>query len=196
MEDRDLLADYVTTGSRDVLGQLISRHLDLVYSAALRQLRDSHLAHDVTQAVFLVLLRRAHTIANPAALAAWLLSTTRYACKDAIKQEHRRQRHERSAAKMAPTSTPAMADSTWDEIAPQLDDALAKLSDADRTAVVLRYFERKSHSEVATALGITEAAAQKRIARAIDRLRDFFARKQISTAMPAILPLLAVHAKT
>src|SRR5687768_14587167 len=101
-DDSTLLTEYVRGRAEPVFRRLVQRHIDLVYSAALRQVRDPHLAEDVTQAVFIVLARKAHTIRHEAALAGWLLSTTRYVAATANRARARRRRHEQKAAAMNP----------------------------------------------------------------------------------------------
>src|SRR5256886_17244608 len=74
----------------------------------------------------------------------------------------------------------AGSDVSWEHIAPHLDAALGELAEPDRDALLLRYFERKSAREMARALGTTEEAAQKRVSRAVERLRDFLAKRSVS----------------
>ena len=102
MTDSQLLYDYVEHRSEAAFAQLVSRHIDLVYAAARRQVRDTHLAEDVTQAVFIVLARKAHRVRNGAVLTAWLLSSARYAAGNVITSESRRRHHETEASSMAP----------------------------------------------------------------------------------------------
>src|SRR6478736_5956506 len=100
MDDSDLLCQYVG-GSQTALAELVKRHLNLVYGAALRQVRDPGLAEDVAQQVFIVLSRKAPRLTGHRVLAAWLYNVTRYLALDALKMRDRRRRHEREAAEMA-----------------------------------------------------------------------------------------------
>src|SRR2546422_439657 len=93
--DMDLLLEYVKHGSEPAFATLVSRHLGHVYSTALRQVRDVQLAQDVTQAVFIILARRAATIPRRTILSGWLFRTARLASLDATKIEGRRQLYER-----------------------------------------------------------------------------------------------------
>src|SRR4051794_2258210 len=91
--DEQLLAAYVATRSHDAFAAIVRRHVDLVYAAARRQVRDAHLADDVTQSVFIVLARKARSVPR-GALAGWLLKTARYASFNAAKLEARRRARE------------------------------------------------------------------------------------------------------
>src|SRR6478735_6464191 len=76
-DDHALLSDYLN-GCEPAFSALVHRHIDLVYSAALRQVRDPHTAADVTSAVFMVLARKASHLSRATVVPAWLHSTTRF----------------------------------------------------------------------------------------------------------------------
>jgi RNA polymerase sigma factor (sigma-70 family) len=204
MTDQQLLQDYVETGSQDAFAQLVSRHVDLVYGAALRQVRNSHLAEDVTQAVFILLAKKAAGLKREIVPAAWLLTATRYASLDALKLEGRRRKHESRAAQMAmpahesgaaagPTPIQTLeadeAERRWAAIKPHLDEAMNRLAENDRRAVVLKYYEKKTFREIGQALGIEEEAARKRVTRATQKLRGLLAERG-SFVAEAMLPLV------
>jgi DNA-directed RNA polymerase specialized sigma24 family protein len=136
MNDRDLLQNYVRDGSEPAFAELVGRYVDVVYGSARRQVRDAHLAEDVTQAVFIVLAKKAAAI-RPETLPGWLIKATTYASKNALQSQARRQRHERKAAEMFSTTT-ANASGSEPDIAPLLDAALLRLGSLDRTIVTLR----------------------------------------------------------
>src|SRR6478672_9349150 len=152
MDDQGLLEAYARGRSEEALTQLVRRHIDLVHSAALRQVRDAHLAQDVTQTTFISLATHARSLTGERVLSAWLLVTARNAALDALKARARRTRHEREAAQMAQQLRDNPQDSQWEDIAPHLDSALASLGVQDRRAVTLRYFEGCSSDEVARRL--------------------------------------------
>src|SRR5688500_1673438 len=201
MTDADALHAYVTTASSEACASLVRAHIDLVYTAARRQVRDAHLADDVTQAVFVILARKARSIRAANLLPGWLLRTTRYAALNATHLAARRRHHERQAAAM---NSPIAADDDRsmintlgvNELLPALDEHLSRLSDEDRTAIVMRFFHDKPIRDIAAVLGVSEVAAQKRVIRAIDKLRKLFARRGRSftpdslTAALAAVPLL------
>jgi RNA polymerase sigma factor (sigma-70 family) len=174
MDDATLLQRYVETGCQDAFGQLTSRHIGFVYAAALRHVHDRHVAEEITQAVFIVLARKASTLRHEAVLSSWLLSTTRYAALGHMKMAARRKRHERRAAEMAKTVWEEDAERSWPQYEGELDAALASLRESDRKAVMLRFYEHKSFDEIASILGTAEEAARKRVSRAVEKLRGHF----------------------
>ena len=174
MDDLELLRQYAATNSEEAFTTLAQRYVNLVYSAAQRQVRNPHLAEEIAQAVFLILARKAESIPPGTIVSGWLIRTTRYAAANAIRREQTRQHHEREA--MTATLHLSESDAAWERIAPLLDEALVGLRDKDRDALVLRFFEKKSFREVGDALGTSEDNAQKRVTRALDKLRHFFGR--------------------
>lgn len=193
MNDHELLRDHVRNGSQAAFTQLVERHLGLVYSAARRQV-DAHLAEDISQQVFTLLARKAGRLGADTVLSAWLYRTARHLASETVRREVRRQRREQLAAETMNLSAP---DAAWRQIEPLLDEAMASLSRGDHDAIVLRYFENKSLKEVAAALGTSEDAAQKRVARALDKLRAKFTRRGVTLSASALAAAIAggaVHA--
>ena len=167
MDDRDLLREYVERRSQPAFAELVRRHIDLVYTACLRQIREPQLAEDATQAVFLILAQRAATLSANVVLAGWLYNTARHAAANVRRGELRRKHHEREAAMMNDAIAATPKDADRELIIATLDDAVASLGATDRNAVLLRFFERKTVGQTAAALGIAEEAAKKRVARAV-----------------------------
>src|SRR3954452_8712026 len=160
MDDSELLDRYVNAGSERAFAELVDRHIDLVYGSARRLTRDAHLAEDVTQAVFIVLAKKASRVRHGAMLPAWLLSTTRYATSNALNKLNRRRKYERAAAMNSMNATaPDPADAVLDADGPlssALDAALARLGTADRSAVAMRFLQGRSIGEIAGAMGISQ----------------------------------------
>src|SRR4051812_47591204 len=124
-DDRRRLAEFAKSGSSEAFARLAKAHVDLVYSSARRQLRDAHAAEDATQAVFIILQKKARSLPKDVVLAGWLLRTTRYVCRNAIRQAARRQIHEQKAAQMRNEIQSMPAESVFEELSPLLDEALA-----------------------------------------------------------------------
>jgi RNA polymerase sigma factor (sigma-70 family) len=183
-DDMTLVREFATARSEPAFAMLVERHISLVHSAALRQVGDAHLAEEITQAVFIILARKAAALGPKTVLAAWLYRTTRYAAADALKTRRRRAAREQEAYMQSILNEPS-ADA-WTQLAPLLDDVMNELGETDRTALVLRYFENKTAREIATALRMEENAAQKRVARALEKLRARFMKHRVTLTATAI----------
>ena len=192
MEDHELLREYADHQSDKAFTELVGRHIDLVYSTALRLVRESHLAKDVAQTVFIGLARKPRSIRNPYALAGWLYRTTRFTAASVLRAEARRRRWETAAMELNDDHSDSQ--NTWQLLAPRIDEALDALDAADQDAVALRFFERKSLREVGAALNVTEDTAQKRVARALEKLRLHFVRQGIAASSALISSALLAHA--
>lgn len=191
--DQQLLRDYAAGDSQAAFGELVRRHLDLVHSAAVRMTLDRHLAEDVSQAVFVALARQAPSLAERPVLAGWLHRTTQNLAAKTVRTEIRRRAREQEAATMQIPPSEAV----WEQIAPHLDVALNQLDEPDRDALLLRYFERKSAREIGEWLGLGEEAAQKRVTRALERLRGVFVARGLAvpaTSLAGAILLQAVQA--
>src|SRR5258705_13513341 len=189
--DLDLLCDFARDQSQDAFTALVQRHLGLVYCAALRQVRSPQLAEEIAQSVFIDLARNAARLKPGTILTAWLYEVTRRTAINVVRGEARRQLREQIACEMNAMNASA---ADWTQIEPLLDEAMHALDDTDRTAVLLRYFENKSLREVGQTLGTSEDAAQKRVSRAIDRLRAFFGEHGISVRAGSLFAIISANA--
>jgi RNA polymerase sigma factor (sigma-70 family) len=193
LTDQQLLRDYAECRSEAAFAELVRRYVDLVYSAALRMVADSHLAEDVTQGAFVALARSAPQLTERAVLSGWLHRTAQNIAAQTVRTDVRRCAREQEAAAMTELIA-TEADGVWDRIAPHLDAALGELSEADRDALMLRYFERKSAQEMAQVLGVSHVAAQKRVSRAVERLREFFAKRGVNVGESGLVVVISANA--
>jgi len=189
--DLELLARYTRQNAEDAFAEIVRRHVDLVYSAALRQVRSPQLAEEIVQSAFLKLARHARELAPNTVVAAWLYEVTRRAAIDVVRREARRQLREQIACEM--NSMNALS-ADWPQIEPLLDEAMHSLDETDRTAVLLRYFENKSLREVGQTLGTSDDAAQKRVSRAVERLREFFAKRGVTVGASGLAIVISANA--
>src|SRR3954463_7307794 len=95
--DLELLARYARDHAEDAFAEIVRRHIDLVHSAALRQVRSSHLAEEVAQATFIKLASEAPRLGPNTILVAWLYQVTRHNAVDVVRREARRQAREQIA---------------------------------------------------------------------------------------------------
>ena len=193
LSDQQLLRDYTGGRSEAAFAELVRRHVDLVYSAALRMVRDSHLAEDVTQGAFVALARNAGQLADRPVLSGWLHRTAQNLAVKAVRTDARRRAREQEAVAMNELLAHE-SDAAWEHIAPHLDAVLGELSEADHDALLLRYFERKSAREMAQTLGISDEAAQKRVNRAVERLREFFAKRGVTVGASGLVVVISANA--
>lgn len=191
--DSQLLRAYAENRSEAAFSELVRRHVDIIHSAALRMVCDSHLAQDVTQGVFVALAKSAGQLADHPVLSGWLHRTAQNIAAQTVRTDVRRRAREQEAAAMNELLA-AEPDAVWEQIAPHLDGALSELNEPDRDAVLLRYFERKSAREMAETLGISAEAAQKRVNRAVDRLRECFASRGVAVGASGLVVLISTNA--
>ena len=195
-DDGELVQAFARSGSEEAFATLVTRHVNLVYSVALRHVRDPHLAEEVTQTAFLILARKAGSLGPGTVVSAWLCRTTRYVSARALTMQRRRQARDLEAFMQSPHSVPPPSDAAaddWKQIEPQLDAAMSRLSEADHNAVVLRFLEGRSFREVSAALGVSEAAAKMRVNRALGKLRTLLARRGVALPAAAIGVAVSAH---
>jgi RNA polymerase sigma factor (sigma-70 family) len=185
MNDQELLQAYVTQRDEQAFRVLVERYVPIVHAAARRQVPDAHLAEDVTQAVFIMLTRKAHSI-HGASLAGWLVKASRFAAQAANRAEVRRKRREKRFAAMTTLETQDQDAVVQEEIGRDVDHGLSRLGEKDRTAITLRFLQNKPLRDVAEQMGISEAAATKRVNRALAKLRKFFTRRGIEITPMAL----------
>ena len=187
---RDLLSSYVRKRSEAAFAELVQRHLNLVYSAALRQVRSPQLAEEVSLSVFADLARDASKLKSDTILTAWLYQVARRTAIDVVRRESRRQARERIAVEIAAMN----ATTDWNQIEPLLDEGMEALEEGDRAALLLRFFDNKSLREVGEALGTSDDAAQKRVSRAVERLREFFAKRGVAVGAAGLVAVISANA--
>ncbi len=189
--DCELLRQYAERGDQAAFADLVRRHTDLVYSIAVRVAGDPQLAEDATQVVFTKLARQARALLGYPTLVGWLHTTTRYSAINLIRGEERRRTREQEAAAMHHDSS--LPDTNWKEIRPLLDEAVGRLGEQDRQAVLLRYFNGLSHQEVGATLGLSENSANKRVERALEKLRGYFASRGVKASSALLAASITVN---
>jgi len=197
LQDRQLIEQFVAERSEAAFRQIVERHSRWLFSVCLRRLGDRALAEDATQAVFLALAQRAPRLVKLDTLSPWLHQAAKYCALNMLRARRRRECHESEAAKMKSLHIDSSADSQWGAIEGDLESALDRLRPRERAAVLLRFYEQKTHAEIAALLGISLEASQKRLSRAMDRLRGILVRsagQEAALSASAIEGLLAKHA--
>jgi RNA polymerase sigma factor (sigma-70 family) len=193
--DNELLREYAQSGSEPAFKELVQRHVNMVYAAALRETdADPQLAEDLAQSVFVKLAGKAQSLEQHPALAGWLYTCVRLTAANARRAEDRRQRRQQEYQTMAELHSSESPESTWQQIRPVLDDALHELAETDRAALVLRFFENVSLKEVGKQLGVHENAARMRVDRALEKLQELLSRRGITSTSSILAAALVAGA--
>src|SRR5687767_8216069 len=192
LDDRVLLNEYVEHGSEEAFATLVARHVNKVYSIALRHTRNPHQAEEITQAVFVILAKKSRQLGKRVILSGWLCRTAQLSAVTFVRSEIRRARREQEAH-MQNLSNESESD-VWAQIAPLLDAAMAGLSEADHDAVAMRFFDGKSMKEIGAVLGASEDATKMRVNRAVEKLRIFFTRRGIVLPVAALTAAISANA--
>src|ERR1035437_3461693 len=190
--DDRLLEQFARNGSEQAFAALVQRHIALVHSVALRHTANSQHAEDITQAVFVILARKAGALGCKTVLPGWLYHTARLTAANLQRAGARRVRREQEAF-MQSKLEESPTDNLWRELSPQLDEAMAGLGTSERDALVLRYFQNKSIAEVGKSLGLEENTAQKRVSGALENLRKDFAKRGVSATTAIIAGAISAN---
>jgi RNA polymerase sigma factor (sigma-70 family) len=194
-EDRDLLHEYVERGSEEAFATLVSRHVNMVYSVALRTVGNPDHAEEVAQVVFLVFARKARSLGPRIVVAGWLFHAARLTASNFIRNEVRRRRRDQEVY-MQSQYHEHDAEDVWAQIAPMLDGAIGSLGASDRNAVVLRFLEGRELAEVGRAIGASEEGARKRVHRALEKLRKFFTKRGVILSGTILASAIAANSAT
>src|SRR5882724_5689456 len=194
--DAQLLREYTEHGSEAAFTEIVARHTSLVNSAALRQVDSADIAAEVAQSVFVGLARGARSLfpelTEGASLAGWLCRCARNIALNHRRDEYRRHSRERQAMEDLDPNSKTTPD--WESLRPVLDDAMSDLDETDYDAVVMRFFKNQDLRSVGLALGVSDDTAQKRVARALDKLRGHLSRRGIMTSAAALSVVLSANA--
>jgi len=194
VDDGELLRRYVREGSEESFREVVLRHYDLVYSAALRQVAgDTHLAQDVAQVVFSVLARKAAKVSRHSVLVSWLYVTARMAAAQAIRNERRWRARGLNVETMDESQDNETTSISWERVRLLLDTAMCELRDSDREAILVRFFKGRAFEEAGRELGVSADSARMRVNRAVDRLRVRLARHGVTSSAAALAEVLAEH---
>ena len=191
IDDMDLVRQYARSGSEEAFATLVSRHVNMVYSLALRQVRDTHVAEEVTQTVFVILARKARSLNPKTVVPGWLCRTARFVSAKSLTMQRRREHREQEAYMQSQSGY--QESEVWADIEPLLDAAMAQLGGKDHDAVVLRFFEGRDFKDVGAALGTTEASAKMRVSRALGKLRKFFSKRGLTFSAAMISGAVSAH---
>lgn len=192
--DLDLLRRYWREGSEAAFEEVVRRHVDLVFSVAFRKVRSQQLAEEVVQTAFLDLAKSIQRLKPDTVVSAWLYQVAHRTAVDSIRRETRRAAREQIAVQMnALDSFPDLPEPDWAQVEPILDDEMAGLPEPDRIAILLRFFEGKSFAEVGRAIGLSEDSAQKRVSRALDKLRGALQGRGVTVGAGTLVTLISTQ---
>ncbi|HEX4265237.1 MAG TPA: sigma-70 family RNA polymerase sigma factor [Verrucomicrobiae bacterium] len=188
-DDTELLREYALRNSETAFATLVSRHLDMVYATALRHAGNHHQAQEIAQAVFVILARKARSLGPKTVLAGWLFQTARLTAANHMRAEIRRARREQEAYIQSHSSDDSS--DAWQQMIPLLNELVGSLREKERDAIVLRFLQGKEYQEVAAAMGGSEAAAQMRVSRALEKLRGMFAKRGVTVTAVVMVGMMS-----
>ena len=190
-QDTELLRQYVRENSDEAFAALVSRYVNMVYSAALRKTGNPVAAEEVTQTVFVILAKKANGLLRHAALSGWLYQAARLTAANFLRTEIRRTRREQEAymQSLSKQTEPEI----WPQIMPLLEDAMGRLGEKDRNALALRFFEGKSFREIGATFGVSENAARKRTNYALEKLRTYFSQCGVTSTIATIAGVISAN---
>jgi RNA polymerase sigma factor (sigma-70 family) len=201
LSDQELLREYAGNGDEAAFREIVLRHTDLLYSAALRQAGSPDLARDLLQNVFVDLARKSRSVTDTSSLApgaeisvlGWLYRGLHYEAANHRREARRRKNRETLAMEPSELHSSSEPSIDWEQVRPVLDEAMADLKDPDREALLLRFFKNQDFADVGRALGVSDDAAQKRVSRALERLRQSFSSRGLTTTALALSAVLSAH---
>jgi uncharacterized protein (TIGR03435 family) len=190
--DFELLQQYVKDGSDEAFAALVTRLLNLVYSAALRKTSNPHAAEEIAQAVFIILAKKAGELRQKTILSGWLYQTARLTASNFVRTAIRRAHREQEAYMQSLSNE--TGSEVWQQITPLLEDAMGQLGEKDRNALVLRFFEGKTFQEIGTAFDASDNAAKKRVGHALEKLRKYFSKRGVASTAAIIAGVVSANA--
>ena len=184
--DTELLSAYAAARDEAAFTEIVRRHLNLVYFAALRRTGgNGGLAEEIAQYVFAEAARKAASLARHATVTGWLYTTTRNAATLALRRERTRVAREQEAQRMHELmATDPAAD--WEQLRPVIDEALDGLLEREREAVLMRFFEGRAFAAIGATLHMSEDAARMRVERALEKLRVQLRRRGVASTATAL----------
>ncbi len=192
IDDGELLRRYAENHDEAAFAELVQRHVNLVYAAALRRVGgDAHLAEEVAQTVFTTLARKAGALVRHPVLIGWLHRSTHYAAIDAVRLKRRKEAREQELSMNDRLAGNSREEIAWEEVRPVIDSLLDELSERDRGALLLRFFEGRTFAQIGENLTLSEDAARMRVERALEKFRGLLARRGVTSTGAALGVVLA-----
>jgi RNA polymerase sigma factor (sigma-70 family) len=192
LTDGQLLEAFISRHDEAAFAALVRRHGPMVWGVCRRVLGNHQDAEDAFQATFLVLVRRAASIASPELLANWLYGVAHQTALKARATAARRKERESQVTEMPEPAAPQL--DQWRDVWPVLDEELSRLPDEYRGVVVLCDLEGKARREVAVQLGCPEGTVASRLARARAMLAKRLTRRGVTLSAGALAAALAQQA--